>query len=53
MFKLMAMSSRRALLTDNLASLLPVTIRAQNPSRPRELLGPLLARQQEPFRQAV
>ncbi|MEA2850158.1 MAG: hypothetical protein QOE02_177 [Rhodospirillaceae bacterium] len=45
MFRLTAMSSRRALLTDSLASLLQVTIRAQTPSRPRELLGPLLARQ--------
>jgi hypothetical protein len=36
MFKLTAMSSRRALLTGGLASLLPVTVRAPSPSRARE-----------------
>jgi hypothetical protein len=36
MFKLTAMSSRRALLTGGLASLLPVTVRAPGPSRARE-----------------
>ena len=43
MFRLTAMSSRRALLTGGLASLLPFTVRAQSPSRARELLGPLLS----------
>ena len=37
------MSSRRALLTGGLASLLPFTVRVQSPSRARELLGPLLS----------
>jgi len=65
MFRLTAMSSRRVLLTGSLASLLPFTIRAQSPSRARELLRPLLSRHrlpdasglfdaygQEPFRPA-
>jgi CubicO group peptidase (beta-lactamase class C family) len=42
------MSSRRALLTGGLASLLPFAIRAQSPSRARELLGPLLSRHRVP-----
>ena len=48
MFRLTAMSSRRALLTGGLASLLPFTVRAQSPSRTRELPGPLIARHRVP-----
>jgi CubicO group peptidase (beta-lactamase class C family) len=48
MFKLTAMSSRRALLTGGLTSLLPFAIHAQSPSGTRELLSPLLARHHVP-----
>ena len=48
MFRLPAMSSRRGLLTGGLASLLPFTVRAQSPSRARELLAPLLSRHRVP-----
>jgi CubicO group peptidase (beta-lactamase class C family) len=48
MFRLTPMSSRRALLTGGLASLLPFTVRAQSPARARELLGPLLSRHRVP-----
>jgi hypothetical protein len=37
MFRLTAMSSRRALFTGGLASLLPVTLRAQSPLIPEFL----------------
>jgi hypothetical protein len=52
MFRLTAMSSRRALLTGGLASLLPATLRAQSPLI-SEFLDTLFgACEQEPFRPA-
>ena len=49
MFRLTAMSTRRALLTGGLASLLPFTVRAQvRSSRARELLADLMWRRRVP-----
>jgi hypothetical protein len=49
MFRLTAMSSRRALLTGGLASPLPVTLRAQRPLIPEFLDAMFGACGQKPF----